>query len=260
MKFSGKVVWVTGASSGIGEALSLELCRRGARVAVTARRAERLADLVARIAATGGKAAAFPADIEDAQSLAETVSAIQRWAQPIDILIANAGTHIPSYPQNFNASEYTQLMSINYGGMLNTLAAVIPDMVQRRAGHIVGVASLAGFRGAPSAAAYGASKAAMIHFLESARFHLEREGLQVSIVNPGFVKTPLTDKNKFYMPFRITSERAACIICDGLERQRKEIAFPAPFSWALKLGRVIPYGLYERVIGIACRSLLDPAE
>lgn len=260
MKVRDRVVWVTGASSGIGEALSLELGRRGARVALSARRADLLQQLASRIIAAGGQAAPFPADVEDAPSLLEATRGIKEWAQPVDILVANAGTHIPSYPQHFDATEYARLMSINYIGMLNSLAAVVPEMVKRQAGQIVGVASLAGFRGAPSAAAYGASKAAMTHFLESARFHLKRERVQVTIVHPGFVKTPLTDKNNFFMPFLLSAERAAQVICDGIERDRKEIAFPLLFSWALKLGRVLPYPVYEQIVGTVCRSLLDPAE
>ena len=258
ISLADKVIWITGASSGIGEALAFELGRRGAVVALSARRNDILESIASKIISSGGRAATFPADVGDRAALNTVVAAIHSWHGPIDIVIANAGTHIPSYPQHFDADEYLGLMATNYGGMIHTLAAVVPNFVARKAGHIVGVASLAGFRGAPSAAAYGASKAAMILFLESARFHLAPKGIRVSIVNPGFVKTPLTDKNHFFMPFLISAERAAQIICDGIERERNEMSFPFPFSWMLKLGRIIPYPLYARIVGYACRDLLNP--
>ena len=110
------------------------------------------------------------------------------------------------------------------------------------------MASLAGYRGLPRAGAYGASKAAAIHFLESIRFHLKTKGITISIVNPGFVKTPLTDKNDFRMPFLIDSDKAAKIICNGIERGKREIAFPWPFKWVLKIARILPDPIYERIV------------
>jgi short-subunit dehydrogenase len=121
-------------------------------------------------------------------------------------------------------------------------------MLLRGGGRLAPVASLAGYRGLPRAAAYGASKSALIHFLESIRFHLLPKGITISIVNPGFVKTPLTDKNDFFMPFLISSERAAKIICDGIERGKRTIAFPFPFSWIVGLGKFLPAPLYEKIV------------
>ena len=243
-------IWLTGASSGIGEALALELGRRGARLALSARRGEVLESLVHRIKSAGGDARAFPVDVTDIEALKTTQQAIRSELGPIDILIANAGTHIFSVPENFDSAEYLFLMDTNYGGMLRAIEAALPDMLCRGKGEIVGMASLAGFRGLPRAAAYGASKAAMIHFLESIRFHLKYNNIGVTIVNPGFVKTPLTDKNDFFMPFLTSPEKAARIICDGIERGRKEISFPIPFNWLLKLMRILPYPLYEWLISL----------
>ena len=178
----------------------------------------------------------------------EIASEIEQRFGGIDILIANAGTHLFTKPESFDANEYMQLMSLNYGGTLNCIQAALPAMLKRGSGHIVGVASLAGYRGLPRAAAYGASKAAMINFLESLRFHTALSNVQVTIINPGFVKTPLTDKNDFHMPFLVAPERAARIMCDGIARRKDVVAFPIPFSWLIALMRVIPYALYKRLM------------
>jgi len=246
--FKGICVWLTGASSGIGEYLALELAKRGARVALTARRAEVLAELVARIKASGWSAESFPGDVTDLDQMKRVVRDIEASMGPIDLAIPNAGTHIFTKPEEFNSQEYIDLMNINYGGMLRSIEAVVPGMLARRSGYIAPVASLAGVRGLPRAAAYGASKAAMNHFLESIRFHLKLHNVMVSVINPGFVKTPLTDKNDFYMPFLVSSEYAARTICNGLERQKREIAFPPMMNLVVKFGRLLPAPLYERIV------------
>lgn len=243
-----KVVWLTGASSGIGEALAVELAARGAKLAISARRGDLLETLAAKIRSNGGTVMALPADVNDPQALAGAVSKIGESFGPVDLLIANAGTHLFTKPEAFDSKEYLDLMFINYGGMLKSIEAVLPGMIARKSGYIAGVASLAGYRGLPRAGAYGASKAAMINFLESLRFHLKPHGIAVSVVNPGFVKTPLTDKNDFKMPFLIDSPQAARSICNGLERQKREISFPFPFNWALKIGKLLPAPVYERLV------------
>ena len=243
-----KIVWITGASSGIGEALAYECASRGAITVITARREAELARVCGVILNRGGAALAMPGDVEDLSALKRIASSIESRFGKIDLLIANAGTHIFTKPERFDSKEYLSLMNLNFGGILHSLEAVIPGMLARENGHIVGMASLAGYRGLPRAGAYGASKAAIIHFLESIRFHLSRRGIAVSVVTPGVVKTPLTDRNDFRMPFRISAERAANVICDGIERRAKEISFPKLFSLFLKLARIVPYPLYERVV------------
>jgi short-subunit dehydrogenase len=243
-----KVVWLTGASSGIGEALAYELARRGARVAVTARRGDVLEQLVEGIRAKGGHAVAFAGDVLNLNQMKSIAALIEGELGPIDVVIPNAGTHLFTVPEQFNSAEYLSLMQLNFGGMLHCIEAVLPKMLERGGGRIAPVASLAGYRGLPRAAAYGASKSAMIHFLESIRFHLKSKGIIISIVNPGFVKTPLTDKNDFYMPFLIDSDTAAKTICAGIERGKREIAFPWPFNWILKLGRFLPDPVYEKIV------------
>ena len=244
----GTCVWLTGASSGIGEALAFELANRGARVALTARRGDVLEGLKASIVAKGGVAEVFPGDVMDLVRMKQIVGDIEAKMGPITVAIPNAGTHIFTTPEQFNSQEYLDLMSINYGGTLRCVEAVLPGMLERGRGWIAPVASLAGYRGLPRAAAYGASKAAMNNFFESIRFHLVRKGITISIVNPGFVKTPLTDKNDFKMPFLIDAAKSAKIICDGIEMGKREIAFPFPFNWVLKIARILPAPLYEALV------------
>ncbi len=245
---TGKCVWLTGASSGIGEALAYELARRGARVAITARRKEILDAMVATISASGGNAYSYPGDVLNLEEMKRIVASIEENIGPIDIAIPNAGTHLFTKPEQFDSAEYLSIMQLNFGGVLHCLEAVIPRMVLRGKGYLAPVASLAGYRGLPRAAAYGASKSALIHFLESIRFHLQPKGITISIVNPGFVKTPLTDKNDFYMPFLISPEKAAKIICNGIERGKRTIAFPVPFSWIVGLGKFLPAPVYEKIV------------
>jgi len=241
-------VWLTGASSGIGEGLAYELARRGARVALTARRKDLLDEIVSKIKAEGGEAYSFPGDVLNLEEMKALVDSIETSVAPIDVAIPNAGTHLFTKPEQFDSAEYLSIMRLNFGGVLHCLEAVIPKMLQRGGGAIAPVASLAGYRGLPRAAAYGASKSALIHFLESIRFHLKPKGITITIVNPGFVKTPLTDKNDFYMPFLVTSEKAAKIICNGIERGKRCVAFPWPFSWIVGFGKFLPAPVYEKIV------------
>ena len=248
ISLKGKCVWLTGASSGIGEGLAYELARRGARVALTARRKEILDEIVSKINEKGGEAYSFPGDVLNLEEMKVLVDTIERTVAPIDVAIPNAGTHLFTKPEQFNSAEYLSIMQLNFGGVLHCLEAVIPKMLQRGGGIIAPVASLAGYRGLPRAAAYGASKSALIHFLESIRFHLQPKGITITVVNPGFVKTPLTDKNDFYMPFLISSDKAAKIICNGIEKGKRTVAFPIPFSWIVGLGKFLPAPVYEKIV------------
>jgi short-subunit dehydrogenase len=247
-KLAGKRVWLTGASMGIGHALALELAARGAVLILTARNRETLDEVRREVETQGGRALVKPGDVTDLDRMKTIAAEAEDELGGIDVLIANAGTHLFTKHDLFDTAEYLTLMDINYGGTLRCIEAALPGMLQREAGRIVGMASLAGFRGLPRAAAYSASKGALINFLQSIRFHLLEHNVQVTIVNPGFVRTPLTDKNDFHMPFLMDADRAARIICSGIERGRKEIAFPIPFSWTIQLMRIIPYPIYEWIM------------
>ena len=246
--YKNKIVWLTGASSGIGEAVAFELARRGARVVITARREEILNEMVSKLGGDAGSFVPKPGDVEDLPRMRAIVEETERELGPISILIANAGTHRFTETDKFDSADYLALMRTNFGGTLHCIEAVLPAMTKRKAGQIVGVASLAGYRGLPRAAAYGASKAALINFLESIRIHLARNGIRVSIVNPGFVKTPLTDKNDFPMPFLMSSADAARVMCNSIALQKREIAFPFLFSQIMKLVRFLPSVLHEKLM------------
>lgn len=246
--FKGQRIWITGASLGIGRAVALELAKRGARLALTARGEDGLQKVREEVEARGGEAITLSGDVTDLERMQAIAKQIETEFGGIDMLIANAGTHLFSKPEDFDTEEYLKLMDINYGGMLRCIHAVLPGMLKRKSGRIVGVASLAGFRGLPRAAAYSASKGAQIRFLESIRFHLVEHGLGVTVINPGFVRTPLTDQNDFEMPFLVEPDRAARIICNGIARGKKDITFPFIFGWTIRLMRVIPFPIYEWIL------------
>lgn len=247
-KLKNKVIWLIGASSGIGEALAEELALAGAKLAITARRKEKLEEIASSLNGKGADVSVFPADVMDQKQVSETHAKIISNLGEVDILITNAGTYKPTDAKTFSAGEYAEIMQLNYTSMLYAIEAVLPSMLERKSGHLVGVASLVGYRGLPRASSYGASKAAVINFLEALRFDLLAHDVSVSIVNPGFVKTPLTDKNDFQMPFLVEAKDAAKIIKNGIEKKKKEIHFPWQFSLIFKLLRVLPYPLYEKLV------------
>ena len=237
MLLKDRRVWVTGASSGIGEALAVALASRGARVAITARRTELLEAVAARCAAgSAPPVIVVPADVTDRAAVVAAVATIEAALGGIDLAILNAGGRTDSL---------IDTMTLNYSSVVYGIEAVLPGMLARGSGHLAAVASLAGYRPTPMSAGYGASKAAVIHLLNALRFELEPRGIGVTVINPGFVKTPLTEHNLFPMPFLMEAGDAAERIVRGLERGKKEIHFPAPLSWTLKVMRILPYPLYE---------------
>ena len=248
---AGKRVWITGAGKGIGRAVALELASRGAVCGLTARDEKSLNEVLQQIEKRGGKAFVLPGDVTDADRMKAIAAELQAKLGGIDILLSNAGTHVFTKPEQFDANEYISLMNLNFGGMARCIEAVLPDMLNCGNGHLVATASMAGYRGIPRAGAYCASKAAIIHFLESIRFHLILRGVKVTVINPGFVRTPLTDKNVFHMPFLIEPDKAARIICNGIEREKEEIAFPFPVKWGMKFLRIVPYPIWKAVMFMA---------
>jgi NADP-dependent 3-hydroxy acid dehydrogenase YdfG len=240
-------VWLTGASSGIGAALVTKLVERGARVAITARRV----DLLESIASRGSSLLVVPADVTDAAAVAAAVRRIESEWGGIDLAIFNAGGSVaPSEGREpkFVAHEYVSTMALNYSSVVYGVEAVLPGMLARGSGHIAAVASLAGYRPSAVALPYSVSKAAVIHLMEGLRLSVAGRGVTVTVINPGFVKTPLTARHTFRMPFLIEADDAAERIVRGLERGKGEIHFPAPLSWTVKLLRMLPDGVYARII------------
>lgn len=194
-----------------------------------------------------GSIHSYPLDVTDQAAIDKAVAAIERDLGPIDVAVLNAGTHEPTPAATFSAAALRRLLEINVMGVANGLEAVIPRMVARGSGRLAIVASIAGYGGLPSAAAYGASKAALINLAEAMRPELLAKGVTLQLINPGFVRTPLTDKNDFEMPFLISAEAAAETIRRGLRSDRFEIAFPTTFARLMKLLRILPYALYFRL-------------
>ena len=234
MKLTGKVAWVVGGSSGIGAAVARELARRGATVAISARREDRLREV------SGGHMLVAPADVTDAASVAAAAGRVREELGPIDLAVLSAGYWKQMNPADWDTAVFDQHIRTNLTGMSNSIGAVLPGMLRRRRGVIAGIASVAGFRGLAGAEAYGATKAAQINLLESLRVHVARTGVHVTTICPGFVRTDLTAGNPFPMPLLIEAGQAARLICDGIERDRVQIVFPARMALLMKAARLVP--------------------
>ncbi len=239
----GKRVWIIGASSGIGQALALLLARLGATLCVSARSQAPLDEFV-RLHPTSR---AFALDVTNPQSLGSAFNEINS-DKPLDLIIYCAGHYAPMRAQDFNLEEALKHLQINYCGALNLLNASLPSLLKQRSGHLSLISSVAGFTGLPKSLAYGPTKAALTHLAEVLYLDLHPANVGVSVVHPGFVKTPLTAQNDFKMPALISAEQAALEIVKGYEFGAFEIHFPKRFTRFLKLLRILPYRLYFSII------------
>jgi NAD(P)-dependent dehydrogenase (short-subunit alcohol dehydrogenase family) len=239
MDLTGQVAWVVGASSGIGAAVARELQSRGARVAISARRHGELDEVA------GGEMVVVTADVTDADSLSDAASAIRNELGPIDLVVLSAGYWKQMTATDWDIETFDRHVQVNLIGMSNAIAAVLPEMLARRTGVIAGISSVAGYRGLAGSEAYGATKAAQINLLESLRVHVAKNGVRVTTICPGFVRTDLTAGNAFPMPFMIDADEAGRAICDGLESERTEIVFPKRMAILMKVARLVPAGLWS---------------
>ena len=238
---------ITGASSGIGHGLSLELARRGAKVGLVARRADLLAELVSEVEALGSKALALPGDVQDAGSMKAAVEKLEAELGPVDILIANAGIGATRHAAEMDAAEMTRVVSVNVIGVINSVAAVVPSMVARRSGHLVAISSLAAYRGLPKSAAYCGSKAAVSAMFESIRLDLSSKKIAVTIIHPGFIKTPLTSKRSSNMPFLLELDDAVNRMANAIEKRKKRYSFPWQLASIVRLGLIMPIKVYDQI-------------
>lgn len=232
-------VWIVGASSGIGAALAADLDARGARLALSARSADRL-----RQQAEGFRdALALPLDVTDAGAFIPAMMQILDTWGGVDLVILNAGTYAPLRAWELTIDNARQTVHTNLLGVMDGVAAVVPQLLRQGHGAVAVVASVAGYRGLPRAMAYGPSKAALINFAETLYLDLAPRGVSVFLINPGFVATPLTARNDFEMPALISAEEAARRIIDGFASGRFEIHFPRRFTAWLKILRLLPFRL-----------------
>ncbi len=244
--WNGRRVWVVGASSGIGAALARALIARGARVALSARNAQALA-----LIAAGGAAQQtllLPLDVTRAEEIAAAFARINSTWSGLDLAVLLAGRHQPVRAWDLDAAQARALVETNLIGVLNASAALAPAFCRSASGAIAIVSSVAGYGGLPDSLVYGATKAALINFAETLYLDLAPRGIGVYLVNPGFVKTPLTDKNEFKMPALISTEEAAEEMIKGFESGKFEIHFPKRFTFWLKLVRFLPYRIYFPLI------------
>ena len=250
--WKGKVVLLTGASSGIGEALAIALAKRRATVGLVARREAMLRDLAHRCEVEGGTARAFPCDVTDASAVDDSAAALRKEFGHIDILIANAGIGGNNADTRALRPEAVKkVIDINLLGAANSVYAVLPQMLERGSGHLVAISSLAGFRGLPKSAAYSASKAGMTAFFESVRLDVAHRGIDVTIIQPGFIKTPLTAGRHNKMPFLMELEDAIPYLIRAIEKKKRFAAFPWQLATLVRAGRIFPAWIYDRVAGRA---------
>lgn len=236
--FTGKTIWIVGASEGLGRELARQLSAAGADLVLSARSADRLNDLCRELRS----ARAVPMDVTDPKAVQDAA----REAGVIDAVVYNAGTYTPMKATEWNSDAALAMCDVNFIGAMRVLGQVVPELVRRGSGEITLVGSLAGYRGLPASVGYAASKAALVSLAETMRFDLRNTGVMVRVVNPGFIKTRLTAKNAFKMPMLMEPEEAAAHVMRAMQRRRFRTDFPFPFSWSIRLLDALPDWLVYR--------------
>ena len=240
-----KTIWITGASTGIGRALAIKFAKNGWNVAASARRE----NLLKELEELNQDIYSFPLDVTDKEKCKEVFKKIEDKFKTIDISFFSTGTWDPGKEKEIDVEQIENVMKVNFFGTLNCIKSVEKYYRNKRSGHISIVSSIAGYRGLPNSTGYGPSKSALNNLAESLFFDFKRYGVRVSLISPGFIKTPMTDKNDFKMPFLRTTDFAADKIYEGLVSSNKfEIHFPKQLTLILKLLRILPYTLYLKLI------------
>lgn len=248
MDFSNKTVVLTGASSGIGYSLAKLLPKENCSIALLSRRENILTNLANELKISGVQVKAYKCDVGKIDEVRNTLDQVKKKFGKIDIAILNAGTSSRADVRKFSSSTAKEIFEANTFGIINFIEQLLPDFINRKEGMIVGVSSLAESRGFPKSGFYNASKAAATLLLESLRVELKPHNIKVVIVKPGFVKTPMTDKNEFQMPFLMDVDKAAKIILNGIKKEKSIIQFPLPIVIGSKIIKYMPDWLFDFIM------------
>lgn len=238
--FEGQTWWIVGASEGLGRALAKEMDGAGARLILSARNAGRLQHLCDGLS----NARALPMDVTDPDDVIRAIADLG----PVDGVVYCAGAYDPLSAQDWQPEAVETMCAVNFTGALRVLGQIVPQFCRRDSGHIVLIGSLAGFTGLPGAIGYGASKAALMHLGENLQADLRGSNVRVQVINPGFIRTRLTQKNQFKMPQILEPEDAARRCLRAMQGGRFSTSFPAPFSWVFTLGRLLPRRLFLKLM------------
>jgi short-subunit dehydrogenase len=240
MSFANQVAIVTGASSGLGWELAKTLAAKQCAVGLLARRRDRLDALVQEIQSAGGKAAAAVADVSDRVQTVAAIRALRDQLGPVDLLIANSGVGVPTMLEPLNIDEVETMFKVNTLGVVYSIEAVLPEMLQRGQGHLAAISSLAAYLPMPGESGYCASKSAVNVYMHGLRLQLRKRGIHVSTICPGFIETPMTAVNEFKMPWLLKADRAAQLIVRALERKKKVYNFPWQLNLLIKCAAWLP--------------------
>ena len=247
-----KNIWITGASSGIGKALAIKFANKDWQVAASARRENLLQDLNKN----NSNIHPFPLDVKDEAKAKKVFQDVKEKFQTVDVCVFCTGIHDPESEKKLSAEKIREIMETNFFGTVNCIMAVNAYFREKHSGHISIVSSVASYRGLPAASGYCASKAALTSLAESLYFDFKRHNVRVSVISPGFIKTPMTDKNKFPMPMIKSAEYAAEKIFIGLTKKNVfEIHFPMAFTMMMKLLKIMPNWLYFFIVGRGAKRI-----
>ena len=247
-----KVIWITGASSGIGRSLALKFAKEGWTVAASARRENLLQELHTE----NENIHSFPLDVTNTEQCKAVFNDIVKKFENIDICVFSTGTHDPKSEKRFNLDKIREIMEVNYFGTMNSINSIYDYFSEKKNGQISIISSVAGYRGLPAAGAYCASKSALTSFAESLNFDMQMKNVRVSLISPGFIKTPMTDQNDFPMPMIKTPEFAADEIYKGLIIKKGfEIHFPKAFTYFLKFLQMLPSSLYFKLVARGMKKI-----
>ena len=247
-----KIIWITGASSGIGKALAIKFAENGWIVAASARRE----NLLKELNQTNQNIYPFPLDVTEVENCKSVAKKIIEQFNNIDICVFGTGMHDPKSEKRFNLDKIRKIMEVNYFGTMNSINSVYEYFSERKNGQISIISSVAGYRGLPAAGAYCASKAALTSFTESLYFDMQMKNVRVSLISPGFIKTPMTDQNDFPMPMIKSPEFAANEIYKGLTNKKSfEIHFPKSFTYLMKFLQILPNSIYFKLLSKGMKKI-----